>query len=102
MRRKKAQSILEFVILMIIIIGALLAMQNYIKRGLQGRWKVAVDDLGEQYDPASTNSSVVERVVSNSDTQIRVVKDVGGFMTNRIDSTRSKETRTGTVVVGSQ
>ena len=48
-RRKKGQSTLEYAILIIIIIGALLSIQVYIKRGIQGRWKAAVDDLGEQF-----------------------------------------------------
>ena len=54
-RRKKGQSTLEYAILIIIIIGALLSIQVYIKRGVQGRLKSATDDIGEQFSPGNTN-----------------------------------------------
>jgi len=43
-RKKKGQSTLEYAILIIIILGALLSIQNYIKRGIQGRLQQATDD----------------------------------------------------------
>tara|TARA_B100000745_G_C19991638_1_gene336272 strand:+ start:167 stop:502 length:336 start_codon:yes stop_codon:yes gene_type:complete len=56
-RRKKGQSTLEYAILIIIIIGALLSIQVYIKRGIQGRLKSATDDIGDQFDPGNTKSN---------------------------------------------
>ncbi len=47
-RNPKGQSTLEYAILIVIIIGALITLQIYIKRGLQGRLKSATDDIGEQ------------------------------------------------------
>ena len=55
-RRQKGQSTLEYAILIIIIIGALLSIQVYIKRGIQGRLKSATDDIGEQFAPGNTNA----------------------------------------------
>ena len=54
-RKKKGQSTLEYAILIIIIIGALLSIQVYIKRGVQGRLKQAADDIGDQFSPGNTN-----------------------------------------------
>ena len=54
-RRKKGQSTLEYAILIIIIIGALLSIQVYIKRGVQGRLKGAADDIGDQFSGGNTN-----------------------------------------------
>jgi len=54
-RMRKGQSTLEYAILIIIILGALLSIQVYIKRGLQGRFKQAADDIGDQYSPGNTN-----------------------------------------------
>ena len=54
-RRKKGQSTLEYAILIIIIIGALLSIQVYIKRGVQGRLKQAADDIGSQYSDGNMN-----------------------------------------------
>ncbi len=53
--RKKGQSTLEYAVLIIIIIGALLSIQVYIKRGIQGRLKQAADDSGDQYADGSTS-----------------------------------------------
>lgn len=54
-RRKKGQSTLEYAVLIIIIIGALLSIQVYIKRGIQGRLKSATDDIGDQFSPGNMN-----------------------------------------------
>ena len=54
-KRQKGQSTLEYAILIIIIIGALLSIQIYIKRGVQGRLKSATDDIGDQFSPGNTN-----------------------------------------------
>ena len=55
--KKKGQSTLEYAVLIVIIIAALLAMNQYIKRGLQGRLKSATDDIGDQFSPGNTNST---------------------------------------------
>jgi len=54
-RWKRGQSTLEYAVLIIIIIGALLSIQVYIKRGVQGRLKQASDDIGDQFSPGNTN-----------------------------------------------
>ena len=53
--RNRGQSTLEYAILIIIIIGALLSIQVYIKRGIQGRLKSATDDIGDQFSVGNTN-----------------------------------------------
>ena len=63
-KRQKGQSTLEYAILIIIIIGALLSIQVYIKRGVQGRLKSATDDIGTQFSPGNTN--VVKKMLTSS------------------------------------
>lgn len=63
-KRQKGQSTLEYAILIIIIIGALLSIQVYIKRGVQGRLKSATDDIGTQFSPGNTN--VVMQMITSS------------------------------------
>jgi len=63
---RKGQSTLEYVILIIIIMGALMSIQVYIKRGLQGRMKQATDDIGDQYSVG--NTSITKNVWTNSKT----------------------------------
>jgi hypothetical protein len=65
-RRKKGQSTLEYAILIIIILGALMSIQIYIKRGIQGRLKSATDDIGDQFSPGNTNVVKIMHTVSNS------------------------------------
>lgn len=53
--RKKCagQSTLEYAVLVIILIGALMAMQQYFRRGIMGRVRQATDDISDtQFDPA--------------------------------------------------
>ena len=64
--RKKGQSTLEYAILIIIILGALMSIQIYIKRGIQGRLKSATDDIGDQFSPGNTNVTKIMHTVGNS------------------------------------
>jgi len=65
-RWKKGQSTLEYAILIIIIIGALLSIQVYIKRGVQGRLKGAADDIGDQFSVGNTNQVKYTTTVAQS------------------------------------
>ena len=53
---EKGQSVLEYVTLIIFILGSLWLMQNYISRGISGRWQSVGDSVGQGrlYDPALT------------------------------------------------
>ncbi len=66
LNQKRAQSTLEYAVLVIVIIGALLSIQVYIKRGVQGRLKSAADDIGDQYSVGNTN--VIKTTKTNSKT----------------------------------
>ncbi len=52
--RTKGQSTLEYSILIAIVVAALLAMQIYMKRGVEGRLKSTTDDIGEQFEAGNT------------------------------------------------
>ena len=101
-QNRRGQSTLEYAVLVVIIIGVFLATQQYIKRGFQGRWKQALDDLGEQYDPRLVDSVIIHTVVSNSQTQITTTNIVGGTATYRTDNSTTKESKTGYMAVGSE
>ena len=103
---KKAQSTLEYAILIIIIIGVFIAMQMYIKRGFQGRWKASMDDFGDQYDPRLVNSLTTFNMTVNSNTRVdtRNMPDASGqhsgYYTNRQEQSNMVETKNGYVAVG--
>jgi len=97
---KKGQTTLEYTVVIIVVVGALLAMGSYIKRGLQGRWKSAVGDLGDQYDPRAANTSVLHTMVSSTNTTILAIDQADGYWTQRTDETSSRETKSGYMSVG--
>lgn len=99
-RKKRGQSAVELATLTIIILGALITMGTYFRRGIQGRWRSAVDDLGDQYDPRVTNSDVLQTLVTNTYTEIRTEETPTGFWTLRDDQSNSIEIKNGTIRVG--
>ena len=68
MTLKRGQSVMETDVLILVIVGALIAMQVYLKRGIQGRLRSGVDSIGEQYDPQATSSSFTINHISNATT----------------------------------
>jgi len=91
---------MEYMVFMIIVIGALVAMRVYIKRGIQGRWREAVNDFGDQYDPMTASTSVTHAMNAVIQTDIIVSEVPGGFETLRTDTGNTTETRSGTLTVG--
>lgn len=67
LRSNKGQNTAEYAIVIALIIGAAIAMQTYVKRGLQGRTKDATDYMAnqtntigatQQYEPYYMQSDV--------------------------------------------
>ena len=54
---KRAQSTLEYAVVIAVVVAGLVAMQVYLKRGVQGRLRQASDDIGEQFSPGNTTGS---------------------------------------------
>jgi len=54
---KRAQSTLEYAVIIAVVVAGLVAMQVYIKRGMQGRLRQASDDIGEQFSPGNTTGT---------------------------------------------
>ena len=54
---KRGQSTLEYGIIIAVVVAALVAMEVYFKRGLQGKIRSASDDIGEQFSPGYTNAN---------------------------------------------
>ena len=71
LKNKKAQSVAEYVIILGLVVATVVAMQTYVKRGIQGRVKDAVDYVdnagdvegvvtfqGAQYEPYYLRSDI--------------------------------------------
>ena len=79
----QGQSTLEYAVLVVIIIGALLTIQVYIKRGVQGRLKSSSDDIGDQFSPGNTN--VIKTTITNSKTQETFGIDTQGESVSKLN-----------------
>lgn len=62
----KAQTTLEYAILIGVIVAALIAMQTYVKRGFQGKLRENADNMGEQFAPLNTTYTYNTNSSSNS------------------------------------
>jgi hypothetical protein len=63
---KKAQTTLEYAILIGVIVAGLIAMQVYIKRGYQGKLKESADSMGQQFSPGNTVTHYTITSATNS------------------------------------
>lgn len=105
LRSKKAQSVAEYVIVLGLVVGAVVAMQTYVKRGLQGRIKDVVDKTDDngtgvfttaQYEPYYTDSNFdVDRGNNESETM-----NTGGDVARTLASENSQRTGTSKALKG--
>lgn len=51
---KRAQSILEYAMVLAVLVAVIVAIQIYVKRSIQGRLKQSADQIGEQFTTAET------------------------------------------------
>jgi len=63
---KRGQSTLEYAVIIAVVVGALLAVQVYVKRGVQGRFKQAADDIGEQFSAETGTYNYTTRGYTSS------------------------------------
>ena len=54
--KRKGQSTLEYAVIIAVVVGALLAMQHYMGRGVQGKLRESADSVGEQYSAGKMTS----------------------------------------------
>jgi len=94
-KNKKAQTIMEYCIIIAIVIGVFVAMSTYFKRGFAGRWKDAIDNLGDQYDPLTANTKITHALHSVTTSTITAETIDGNTITSRSDLTDSSEIKTG-------
>lgn len=94
LRRIKGQSTLEYAMIIAVVVGALLAIQIYMKRGLQGRLRESSDQIGEQFDAENTT---INRTTTHVGTTTQTVTPSGVTTST---TTGEKRTESGSDVVG--
>ena len=95
--QKRGQSTLEYAVLIVVIIGALLTLQVYIKRGVQGRLKSAADDIGDQYSDGNTNEIKTTNRSSNTEETFNA-----GVSTSNIIGPEVTNTTENSIIVNTQ
>lgn len=95
---KEGQTVLETAILFVILVFAFIAMQVYLKRGIQGRLRSSADSIGEQYDSAATTSDFIMNRRSNVTTTTSTVTSLvadpndASVLRNRLVTTITAQT----------
>ena len=74
MKNRKGQSTLEYGVLIALVVGGLITMQLYMKRGVQGRLRSATDDIGAQFSPTGVSGTTQTKTGSKTQT----TRDTGG------------------------
>ncbi len=73
----KAQSALEYAVVIAVFVAALISMSSYIKRSFQGNYRDSADQIGNSYEPKNTTSDIT--ITSNStSTSSATTNEVGG------------------------
>jgi len=69
--KKRGQTLQEYVILLALVATAFIAMQAYVKRGVQGRLRDLANQIStKQYEANDTNSSArITRAGSSTETE---------------------------------
>lgn len=98
---RKAQSSLEYAVLIIAVVAALIAMTIYLKRGMQGKFRQGADELGSQYEPGKTTSDITlessGHVITNVTSTVTADNKILTTINTNIESER--ESRHGTETV---
>ena len=103
-RNRRGQSMAEYAIVLTVVIGAIVAMQLYVKRGLQGKVRDVTDDVGvgltttkhtSQYEPYYTSSNM-QTGQSQSGTESYQAGGTVSRVTDSEESHRSGSSTTGT------
>ena len=84
LNQKRGQSTLEYAVLIIVIIGALLTIQVYIKRGVQGRLRSAADDIGDQYSDGNMNEIRTTNRFSNTEETFNAGNSASNMLSNEL------------------
>jgi len=80
LKKKKGLHTLEYAIIILIIVAALIAIQVYFKRGVQGGLRDSTDKIGNQYSAANFTSDYQ----TDTNTQQKELRDKSGQITTDI------------------
>jgi len=68
-KNKKAQSVLEYALLFTVFVTALLAMQMFLKRSMQGKFREIANELSPQHYAAGHTTTGPEGIITKSQSE---------------------------------
>lgn len=100
LKRKRAQSALEYTVIIACVVMGLVAMTKYIRRSMQGKLREAMDELGQQYHPEKTrgaysmisSSSVREQTKTQTELNVDIDLDEDQAKEDVVLGTTSNQT----------
>lgn len=75
-KKSKAQSTIEYAIMIVALIAALVAMKGLIQKSIQGKVKSSADQTGQQFEPGKATRGYVSQAVAGS--HETVTREVSG------------------------
>ena len=96
LNKRKAQSTLEYGVVIAVVVAALVAMQAYVKRGLQGKIKESTDQIGEQYSPEHASGTVATTVTTETTENVTI--DSQGRPVTLTNSSQNQDQQTQNTV----
>jgi hypothetical protein len=98
---RRAQSTIEYIMVIGVLAASLIAMGAYMKRGFHGNVRNMADQLGSQYEPGKTAIDYEETLTSVSE-ETTIGQVVDGVTDSQTSSSESEQSvsRQSTEVVG--
>ena len=97
LNKKRGQSTLEYAVLVVVVVAALISIQVYVKRGIQGRMKSSADDIGDQFSPGNTNAIIAQK--THSDEKQRFGMDGQGVQRTELTNQELTNTVSKQVII---
>ena len=94
LRKIKGQSTLEYAMIIAVVVGALFAIQIYMRRGVQGKLREATDDIGGQYSAGNVTSKFTTEQVGSLTTTDKFGTAILGQGGSRREASSTVETKT--------
>lgn len=86
-RRRRAQTVIEYAVLIAVVVAALLAMRIFFKRSLEGKIKESGDRIGKQFSPVGYGYTFAGDSTSTTTDST----DRGGSQTTNITASTSHD-----------
>ena len=101
LRKRRGQSTLEYALIIVAVVIALVALQRYMRRSIQGRVRASSDQIGNQFDVESGKSTLStiggQKVATGTDNTVthesRRLGDDGGGIKSEITKGEVIETK---------